>query len=161
VRQDVFQHPVVELDLRRERIGVAGLPLFVGKVEQPGVVLLIRLPEQHQQILVDLLAVGRVAQRVFGLDAALLADPQEDDPVDRRLHRAVDLAPVQAGVAQRHVARQVLAPALHFFQKSVVHVRRAFFTLQTLGELVERSLHHRLARENRADLVPFFNEILK
>jgi hypothetical protein len=53
---------------------------------------------------------------------AVLADAQKDDAVDGLLHREVEFALAQAGVAQRQVARQQFAPALDLFQKGGVHL---------------------------------------
>ena len=131
------------------------LAFFSAKVEQPGVVFFVGLAEQCQQVRVHLFAVGGVAQCVLGLDAALLADAQEDDAVDGQLHGAVQLAGGQRGIAQGEVARQFLAPAFHFHQKSVVHVGRAALAFESHCKLVERALMHRLVREQAVEFVPF------
>ena len=61
-------------------------------------------------------------QRAVRLDAAVLADAQEDDAVDGLLDGEVELALAQGRVAQREVARQQVAPALDLGQERVVHL---------------------------------------
>jgi len=160
VGEDVLEDFVVDLEGRGERVGGAGLALLGAKMKQARVVLAVGLAEQRQQVAVDIDAVGGVAQRVFGLHAAVFADAQEDDAVDGGLDGEVDGARIEAGVAQSDIPRQFLAPALHFGQKVVVHVGGSFFGPRRFDKLVEAAFHDGLAGEDSGDVVPFVGELL-
>ena len=141
------------------RPGVRGvrrlrLALLRVEVEQAGVVARVRVAEAQHQPRVDVRAVDQAQQRAVGLDAPILADAQEDDAVDGGLHRVVELALRQAGVAQGDIARQQVTPALDLGQEGRVHLGGAALGALRLDVSVEGALQDGLATEDAGDLVP-------
>ncbi len=73
------------------------------------------------------LPLAEFQQLVFGFDAAVLADAQEDDAVNGHLDGEVELAFVgDLRVAQGDVARQQGAPFFDLAQEGVIHLGGAF-----------------------------------
>ncbi|MHB1120298.1 MAG: hypothetical protein ACYC11_09590, partial [Bellilinea sp.] len=159
VGQNILEDLIVDAQGGGEGVGVGGLAFFSGKVEEAGVVFSIGLIEEHEQVAVDILAVGGVTQGVFGFDAAVLADAQENDAVDGHLHGKIDVARGQARVAQGDIAGQVGAPALHFGQEIIVDVSGAALAFKGHRVAVEGTLMHRLMRKQVVDFIPFFGII--
>ena len=60
-------------------------------MEQPRIVFFIGPLELRTEIGVNTLSLSKVVQRLVLLDSPVLADPQEDNPVDDQLDGAVDL----------------------------------------------------------------------
>jgi len=89
---DVLEGFVVDRQRRREAIGRAGTAFLLGEVEQPRVVTGIGLAEELLETAVGAAAVEQSLQAAVGFDRAVLADAQEDDAVDGRLHGVVHLA---------------------------------------------------------------------
>jgi hypothetical protein len=60
-------------------------------MEQPGIVFIVRPLELHAEMRVNAISPGKMVQHLVLLDSPVLADPQEDNPVDDQLDGAVDL----------------------------------------------------------------------
>ena len=103
----------------------------------------------------------QLLELVLLLDAAVLADAQEDDAVNGHLHRVIQLALVlQSRVAQGEVPGQRVAPAFDFLQEGIIHLRGAVLALHPLRVLVEGAFQDGVLREDGGDLVPFFDVVL-
>jgi len=151
---DLLEHAVIHRQGRGERVGVGGAVLFSAKVKQPRVVALVRQPVKLHQPGVDFTLGGNVFQLVGALNAALLGNPQEEDAVNRHLHGVVQVPLGQAGVAQRQVERQRLAPALNGRQEIIIHIGGAFFAAAGLGVGVKATLQHRLLGKDVVQFIP-------
>ena len=68
----------------------------------------------------------------------------QDDAVDGLGDGIVQLADVQAGIAKRDVAGELIAPALDFLQEFVVNVGRTALALCLRCEFVESAFEDRL-----------------
>ncbi len=103
---------------------------------------------------IGLTAVEQRLQLAVGLDAAVLADAQEDDAVDGHLDGVVQVALAESGVAQGDVVRQQVAPALDLGQEGVVHLGGAALACGGFGVLVEGAFEDGLVGEDGGNLVP-------
>ena len=90
--EDVLERLVVDGEAEREAIGCVGTAPLVLEVEETRVVTVVGLDVELAQVRADVLAAHEAAQPPVGLDASVLADAQEDDAVDGRLHSVVELA---------------------------------------------------------------------
>ena len=152
--EDVLEDLVVHHQAEGQLVGRLGPALLGAEVEQARVVPLVGAAEQLAQPGVDVRAVEESLEPAVGLDPPVLADAQEDDPVDRALDGEVELALGEPGVAQGEVAGQLLAPALDLGQERVVHLGGAPLGLRGLGVPVERALEDGFLGEDPRDLVP-------
>ena len=105
-----FEDLVVNRDRERERVGQFVRILLLLEVEEPGVVFLVRVPEELAEPRIDPLAFEQFVERLVLLDAAILADTQEEEPVDGPLHDAVQFFNREPGIAERDILRKVVPP---------------------------------------------------
>ncbi len=152
--EDVLQQLVIHGETEGQLIGRLGTALLGSEVEQAGVVPLVGAAEELGQPAVDVLAVQQGLERPVLLDPAVLADPEEDDPVNRPLDGEVELALREVGVAQGDVPGQLLPPGLDVLQERRVHLGGAALDLRGLGVAVERALEHGVFGEDPSELVP-------
>src|SRR3989442_9071948 len=105
------------------------------------------------ETIVNVLAVEQGLKLRVGLDAAILADAQEDDAVNGPLDGEVQLVYVQGRIPHCQIAGQLVTPLLDLGQKLGVHRRRS--TPSVGGYiLVEGPLENGVLGEFRGDLVP-------
>ena len=124
------------------------------EVEQAGVVAGVGLLEKLAEPGIDAVAVGEGAEAAVVLDAAALADAQEDDAVDDALDGEVEFALGELGVAEGEVAGEVGAPGFDGLEELVVHVGGAALGPGGFGELVEGAFEDGVAGEDAGDFIP-------
>ena len=98
--------------------------------------------------------VRQFAQPLVGLDAAIFADPQEDDTIDQFLNGEIGVARPEIGIAEGDIARQQLPPGFDFPQKGIVHLRRPAFAARDLNVLVKVALIDGFLGEHARNLRP-------
>jgi hypothetical protein len=125
VAQDVAEELVVEIERQRQLVGILATVLFPIEVEEAGVLASVSSLEQLTEARVDAVAIDQGAQAAVVLEAAVLADAQEDDPVDNPLNGKVEFALGAPRVAERKVAGQFGAPAFDLRQKGGIDLRGA------------------------------------
>ena len=118
--EDVLEGLVVDLEGGRERVGRLG-PLAL-EVEEAGVVALGGALEVLEEVAIHASCVEEGLEPAVRLDAAGLADAQEDDTLDGALDRDVELALGEDGVAECEVAGEQVAPRLDFLEERIVHL---------------------------------------
>ena len=89
IPDDLNERLVVDVEVQGERVGGFPSILFFLEMKQPGIVLLISPLELFAQALVGPLAIDKCLERPIRLDAAILADPKENDPVNGLLNGKV------------------------------------------------------------------------
>ena len=93
-------------------------------------------------------------QAAVGLDAAVFADPQEDDAVDGPLHGEIQVAAGNARVPQGDVPRQHVAPRFDLDEKRRIDLGRPLLDLLRGDELFQRSAANGLRRKEVEQFVP-------
>ena len=157
--QHVAQKLVVDVETEGQRIGRLVAVLAGLEVEEAGVVAVIGLLEPFAEPSVDAGLVGEGVEALVGLDAAILADAEEDDPVDDALDGEVEFALRQGLVPQSEVGGEIGPPLLDLFQKGGIDLGGAALVLVGLGELVEGALEDRFLGEDGGDVVPLLGEL--
>ena len=89
---DLFEHPVVNGEARRQLIRWRGPPFLLVEVKKPGVVSLVGSIEKLAEPRVDIGAVLKGPELAVMLDAPVLADAEEDHAVNRTLDGEVQLS---------------------------------------------------------------------
>ena len=90
----------------------------------------------------------------IGLDTAIFANAEKDEPVDGALDRKVQFMDRQCGIAERQVLGERLAPGFDLFQEFRIDGCGTTLAIGD-GVLVEGAFEHRLLGEDGGDLVPF------
>ena len=129
ILENFLERLVVYIEPERQTVRLFGAVILFPKVKQPRVVALVGLAEVFGEAFVD---VGAILQRLklpVRLDAAVLADAQEDDAVYGLLDGVVERVLGKLRVAQRDVLRERFAPRFDFIEKHRVHRRRALLAL--------------------------------
>jgi hypothetical protein len=86
--------------------------------------------------------------------AAVLAYPQEDDPVNNLLDGEIKLPLGQVRIAEGDIFGQDRPPFLDLGQEDVINLGRAPLFLRCFSVLVKGTLEDGLPRENRGDILP-------
>ena len=115
----------------------------MAKVEQTGVVAVVRLVEEIPQTDKGVGAVADTTQAAVFLDAAILGDTQKYDPVYGALNRLIQLADSK-GIAQGDVPCQGVAPTLDLLKKGAVNLGGASLGLVGLGVFIKRAFEDSL-----------------
>lgn len=157
--EDIFQDLVIDLQVKGQLVGGRGRVFLPTEVEEAGVILVVGQEVELLQPPVYLLAVGQGLEPAVGLDPPVLADAQEDYPIDRPLDGEVELADSQAGVSQGEVAGQEVAPVLYLLEELHVDFLGGPLLLR-LDELIEPPLEDRLLGEDVGDLLPLLQVIV-
>jgi hypothetical protein len=147
---------VVDLQARGQSVRLSS-PGFFLEMEEAGVVLLVRLPEEFDEPRVDRrLARQSVFELAEPLYPPVLADPEEDDPVDGVLDRGVQLPDGEVGVVPMYVLCQDLPPESISRRKpsSTVIVPLAFFFDSMY---LSREPPRTASREKRAAICPMID----
>ena len=156
---DVLQDFVINLEFESEFIRSFRPLLFRAKVEEAGVIPIVRLVVEMPKAIVNVLTVEQSLKLRVGLDTAILADAQEDDPVDGPLHGEVQFVDVQASIPHRQIAGQRVTPLLDLGEKLGIH-RRCPALSPRNRILVEGPLEDSVLGEFRGDLVPACEVVL-
>ena len=137
---------------------MALVPRFRFEMEQAGIVFEVCSLVELHKLAVNLFPLAQLKKLVEGFDAAVLADAQEDDPVNRLLYSEIKLAFVfHLGVAQCDVACQQDAPVLDLMQEGIIHLDSASLGGVILGVFIEGSLTDGIRRDDTGDLIPLID----
>src|SRR5450830_456754 len=150
---DVLDDVVVDRQVRRQRV--------LGEVEESTVVPCVGLGKELQQARVLVSAVEQRVECAIDIDATVLGDAQEHDAVNRLLDGEVELMEGQVAVAQRDVARQLLAPLVDEVQELLVDFTGAPLAARVLHVLVEGAVQDGFAREGTGEERPLLGIVLK
>ena len=163
VADDVLEDLVVDGEGGRQGVRALREVLLALEVKQAGVVPFVGTLEQLEEAAIGVRAIERELELELpvGLDASVLADAQEDDPVDRPLHREVQLAHRELLVAKGDIARQLVPPALDLLEELGVNRRGPALALGRNGEAVERALEDGVLGEDARDLRPPIGVLLE
>ena len=139
---------------QREAVGVVA-PLLALEMEQAGVISLVGCAKELAKLRVDRPeARDSTLQTAVRLAAPVLGYPQEDDAVNGHLHRVIEVALSERGIAESDLLGQQLAPLRNLAEESSVHRCRALARAPARRELVERAIAHRFIREQFFDFGP-------
>ena len=132
-------------------------------MEEPGIVFLIGMLKEFDQVGVDIRLSGDLEELLGRLNFAVFADAQKEEAVDGRLDGIVELAfgsgevcELFAGteVAQGDIARQQVAPGFDLLKEFSVHLGGAAFSFGAVGEFVKSATPDGLFGKDFGDLVP-------
>jgi hypothetical protein len=159
-RDDFLKDGVVEREAEREAVGGLVAALLGLEVEETGVVAQVGVAADVAEARVDLGAGGEGLELTETLDAAVLGDAQEDDPVEDALDGEVEIALGEAAVAQGQVFGEAFAPGLHVGEEVVVELGGAALAFGGGGEFVEGAVEHGGLGEDAGDLIPLRRVVL-
>ncbi|OPY48696.1 MAG: hypothetical protein A4E49_03445 [Methanosaeta sp. PtaU1.Bin112] len=126
-------------------------------MKDPGVVALIRLQEKLAEPGINPLSVQEVLETHVSLNAPVLADAQEYDPIDDGLNGIVEACRIQLGIVPRNALCQILPPEGDVVQKGSVHPLVAPLLRQRLNIFVQRTIEHRLPGKEGGNLRPLLS----
>src|SRR5439155_22851289 len=109
--------------------------------------------EQLHQPGVNVLTAQQRLKAAGALGAAVLADAQEDDPVDDPLNGEVERGLIQVVIAQGQIRGKLFAPIFDLFEEHIVEWLRAAATGGG-AVAVEVAPEHRLFAEGPLDEIP-------
>lgn len=136
---DSFQDLVIHRDSERERIrGFVPVRLLL-EMKKPGIVFIIGVAEELTQPSVDSLAFQKFVECLIFLNAAILANTEEENPVDGPLHDAVQFVDGQGWIAQGDIFRKSIPPLFYLCKNIVVDTRGSPLAFRGFGIFVERS----------------------
>ena len=167
---DLTQDLIVDLQGGGKGIGRAGLAFFFQEMEEPGIVFLIGMLKEFDQVGVDIRLSGDLEELLGRLNFAVFADAQKEEAVDGRLDGIVELTfgsgevcELFAGteVAQGDIARQQIAPGFDLLEEFSVHLGGAAFSFGAVGEFVESAAPDGLFGKDFGDLVPMAEVFFK
>src|SRR5664280_1449369 len=138
---DPFQYrlkaSVVNLDRWSERVRILCTVLLLVKVKQARVITFIALPEEVAEVLVNIVLLHEIAELAVSLQTTVLANAQEDDPIDDSLNREVHFRLPEFGIPRRDAGRQFMSPVLDILEERAIDFRGSFFRLAGFDEAVE------------------------
>ena len=143
---DVFQRLVVDRKPQGQFVGRLVAVLLGREVEQAGVVALVRTLEEFGQSAINASTVRQRLKAPVRLDAAIFANPQEHDPIDRPLDGEIQVPLRKVGIAAGGIAGQQIAPRLDFRQERGIDFRCALLDLLAGHETVQGPAADRLRR---------------
>jgi len=126
-------------------------------VENAGIIAVVGEPEDLSETRIGLVAVEQLLEVVGRLDAAILADAEEENAVDGALHREVEVFDAELRIMLGDVSRKGLAPAFDVFKEGIAERFHAFAAFAG-GVLVERAAQNRFAGKHRGDFIPAFGK---
>jgi len=114
-------------------------------MEQARIVFEVRPFKEAHQSFVDIIIFDQFKQLVWRLDAPVLADTQEDDPVNGHLDGEIELAFIdELLIAQGNIARQKCAPGFNILKEGIINPDRALLGGVILGIFIEGTLSDRI-----------------
>ena len=93
-------------------------------------------------------------QLAVRLDPAVLADPEEDDPVDRQRNCGVELPLGEFGIPECDVPGEEVPPGFDLPEEGLVHAGSPLLQAARFGVTVEGAFEDCLLGEDRGNLVP-------
>ncbi len=126
---DVLEDGIVDLELGREIVRRFDAVSLLLKIKQTRVVTLVGFAKELVQPAISVFAIQQRLQSPIHFNAAVLADAQKHDPVDRALDGEVKIALRQLWISQCQIPRQIGAPFLDLAQECIIDFRSFAFRL--------------------------------
>ena len=128
-------------------------------MEYAGVVALVRPTEQLTEPGVDPLPREEVLHLHQPLNPPVLAYPEEDYAVDRRLNGIVEIPGVKLRISQGDISGQDLPPAGDLLQEGGIHLGRASLAPFIPGIFIKRAFEDGVLGEYGRNLIPLLQII--
>src|SRR3989344_196141 len=118
--ENLLERLVVDVQSKRQPVGRLVAVLFLAEMKKPRVIAVVGPMEYFAQARINIGAILQCLKLAVRLDAAVLADTQENDAVYGLLNGIIQRRLGKLRIAQRDILRQMFAPRFDFIQENII-----------------------------------------